>query len=129
MNTTDTTPAEALLPCPFCGESGQLNEHEGRITSGHYTAQVVCSECDEVKGACAAEYDKALAAKHAIEYWNTRPKPQPAAVEKKWPGPEHNRCCAGRDGDCNWPHCPQNRDGEPMKSGRHCPLDVYEELE
>jgi hypothetical protein len=34
------------------------------------------------------------------------------------------RCCyAGKDGECNWPQCPQNRDGEPEKSGRHCPLD------
>jgi hypothetical protein len=34
-----------------------------------------------------------------------------------------NRCHAGRDGECNWKGCPQLRDGEPEKSGRHCPLD------
>ena len=34
------------------------------------------------------------------------------------------RCHAGKDGDCNWGRCPQNRDGEPTKSGRHCPLDI-----
>ena len=39
-----------------------------------------------------------------------------AAVE------EQEHCHAGQDGDCIWEHCPQNRDGEPMKSGRHCPL-------
>jgi hypothetical protein len=33
-------------------------------------------------------------------------------------------CHADRDGDCNWDGCPQNRDGEPVVSGRHCPLDV-----
>ena len=32
-------------------------------------------------------------------------------------------CQSASDGDCDWPHCPQNRDGEPDKSGRHCPLD------
>lgn len=32
-------------------------------------------------------------------------------------------CAAGRDGDCVHPQCPQRRDGEPLKSGRHCPLD------
>lgn len=32
-------------------------------------------------------------------------------------------CHAGRDGECNWRECPQTRDGEPKKSGRHCPLD------
>lgn len=34
------------------------------------------------------------------------------------------RCHACRDGDCIDDRCPQNRDGEPVKSGRHCPLDV-----
>ena len=39
----------------------------------------------------------------------------------------NERChAAGRnsDGDCYWPGCPQIRDGEPEKSGRHCPLDT-----
>lgn len=34
-------------------------------------------------------------------------------------------CHSQRDGDCNWQHCPQNKDGEPMKTGRHCPLDIH----
>lgn len=33
------------------------------------------------------------------------------------------RCQADDDDYCDWKHCPQNRDGEPKKSGRHCPLD------
>ena len=33
-------------------------------------------------------------------------------------------CHAGSDGDCSWSDCPQLRDGEPVKSGRHCPLDA-----
>jgi uncharacterized protein (DUF1778 family) len=32
-------------------------------------------------------------------------------------------CHAGRDGDCDWPECPQIREGEPEATGRHCPLD------
>lgn len=32
-------------------------------------------------------------------------------------------CHADCDGDCEWQHCPQLRDGEPSKSHRHCPLD------
>ena len=36
-------------------------------------------------------------------------------------------CHAGWDGECNWNECPQERDGEPEKSGRHCPLDRREE--
>lgn len=34
-----------------------------------------------------------------------------------------NYCRSDRDGDCDWEGCPQLRDGEPAKSGRHCPLD------
>lgn len=34
------------------------------------------------------------------------------------------RCHAQQDGDCDWEYCPQTRDGEPEKTGRHCPLDV-----
>lgn len=35
-------------------------------------------------------------------------------------------CRAGRqDGECSWKKCPQIADGEPVKTGRHCPLDVY----
>ncbi len=33
------------------------------------------------------------------------------------------RCRAHIDGDCYWKRCPQIRDGEPKKTGRHCPLD------
>lgn len=33
------------------------------------------------------------------------------------------RCQSNNDGDCDWNDCPQLRDGEPMKTGRHCPLD------
>lgn len=32
-------------------------------------------------------------------------------------------CHAARDGECFWEHCPQLLDGEPIKSGRHCPID------
>lgn len=42
---------------------------------------------------------------------------------------EEERCHADRDGDCDWVLCPQNRDGEPGKTGRHCPLDVMSERE
>jgi len=28
------------------------------------------------------------------------------------------------DGDCTWAECPQLRDGEPAKTGRHCPRDI-----
>lgn len=36
------------------------------------------------------------------------------------------RCRSGRDGDCTWEGCPQNRDGEPAATGRSCPLYDWE---
>lgn len=33
-----------------------------------------------------------------------------------------DNCHAGLDGDCSWEDCPQLRDGEPLTSGRDCPL-------
>ena len=36
---------------------------------------------------------------------------------------DRTACRAAKDGECHWASCPQERDGEPKKSGRHCPLD------
>jgi hypothetical protein len=33
-------------------------------------------------------------------------------------------CMSNREGDCSWAECPQLRDGEPERSGQHCPRDV-----
>jgi hypothetical protein len=35
------------------------------------------------------------------------------------------RCHADRDGDCCAERCPQIRDHEPEKTGRHCPIDTW----
>lgn len=51
--------------------------------------------------------------------WQKAPR-QSAAPRKE----RLKRCAASRDGDCSHDQCPQNRDGEPAKSGRHCPLDT-----
>lgn len=40
--------------------------------------------------------------------------------------PRFHTCHAGRDGECSWEHCIQKRDGEPKRTGRHCPLDQYD---
>lgn len=36
-------------------------------------------------------------------------------------------CQSQRDGDCEWASCPQIKDGEPSKTGRHCPLDLHDD--
>lgn len=38
--------------------------------------------------------------------------------------PKAQRCQSGKDGECYWDGCPQLRDKEPHKTGRHCPLDT-----
>lgn len=49
------------------------------------------------------------------------------SLPKKRPAPRLIRCHASRgDGECFWEKCPQIRDGEPEKSGRHCPLDLID---
>ena len=40
---------------------------------------------------------------------------------------DSKRCQSGKDGDCIWDKCPQNRDGEPAATGRSCPLFNWEE--
>jgi hypothetical protein len=50
--------------------------------------------------------------------------PEQAKVERPLTG-----CAADRDGECSHSQCPQLRDGEPVRSGRHCPLDSRDEDE
>jgi hypothetical protein len=45
----------------------------------------------------------------------------------KWEAPFDGHCGAFKDGECSKSWCPQIRDGEPGKSGRHCPLDCGDE--
>lgn len=40
---------------------------------------------------------------------------------------EISLCHADRDGECEWHSCPQLRDKEPERTGRHCPLDKYDD--
>ena len=42
-------------------------------------------------------------------------------------GDEIATCQSGSDGDCFHKSCPQLRDGEPVKTDRHCPLDIEHE--
>lgn len=37
------------------------------------------------------------------------------------------RCAAARDGECHHSQCPQLRDNEPHATGRHCPIDNWDD--
>lgn len=39
------------------------------------------------------------------------------------------RCQAIEEEPCDWAGCPQVRDDEPRRSGRHCPLDIEVECD
>lgn len=54
--------------------------------------------------------------------------PAPAGVMMR-PQSENplERCAAGRDGECHHKDCPQLRDNEPMATGRHCPIDNWDD--
>lgn len=56
-------------------------------------------------------------------FYTTPPIAAPAAPEVR----ALQRCAAARDGECNHAQCPQLRDGEPENSGRHCPIDNWDE--
>lgn len=43
--------------------------------------------------------------------------------------PNRLGCQADGDDECEWNFCPQLRDGEPAKTGRHCPKDIREDDE
>jgi len=47
----------------------------------------------------------------------------PEKVKLNLQGRYMTRCQADDDDYCDWKECPQLRDGEPERSGRHCPLD------
>lgn len=64
--------------------------------------------------------DRALSARHWVS----------EAQNREWRGlaaAPLARCAAARDGECSHVQCPQIRDSEPIKSGRHCPLDTGED--
>jgi hypothetical protein len=57
------------------------------------------------------------------------PPPVSEFKGKPMPANENERCHSQKDGDCDWQFCPQNKEGEPQKTGRHCPLDWDRDLD
>lgn len=50
------------------------------------------------------------------------------AVKSPWKRWRIEGCRSDDDGYCTWRRCPQRRDGEPAKSGRHCPREILAAL-
>lgn len=68
--------------------------------------------------------DDTLAGDITTELHDGSPTFSDERLPKKNRHADYVGCHADRDGDCTWVECPQLRDGEPEKSGRHCPLDT-----
>jgi len=90
--------------------------------------------------AAVAELSAALAALDARDGATAAPRRNPLCVYRDCVHPydhdgdheypdgkrEPNRCHAGRDGECNWKHCPQEANNRANRQP-HCPLDVRDE--
>lgn len=102
--------------------------HELRLSRVHPQAQVERKPLDgwwirELWVEHGSEGDDAEGFARAIELAHgIRPTASAASDEG-----EPTCCQADRDGDCTHKSCPQLRDGEPRRSGRHCPLDRSED--
>lgn len=81
-----------------------------RSTLGSVIRHLDPALAGDMLGNSKVAYDKVCAAMSAPNA--PEGKPQPLTL-----------CATGRDGECGHAQCPQLRDGEPHKSGRHCPLD------
>ncbi|CNG27559.1 hypothetical protein [Yersinia kristensenii] len=53
--------------------------------------------------------------------------PDPNIVIEPAPAEPLKRCAAARDGECHHAECPQLRDNEPKATGRHCPIDNWDD--
>lgn len=78
---------------------------------------------DPVEGYVMARFKGAGPWLLHVNDWHKKFKPTPLPTVRS-SGSTVIRCHADRDGDCIHMECPQNRDGEPHATGRHCPLDV-----
>ncbi|MFC3228803.1 hypothetical protein ACFOGJ_16280 [Marinibaculum pumilum] len=59
-----------------------------------------------------------------LEGQRTAAEAEKRAAREAWAAVPPTVCQAARsDGECAHPLCPQHLDGEPYKSGRHCPID------
>lgn len=102
---------EVEMPCPVCHGSPPR-----RLVMMDELEQVGCLDADG-----SFHYKSGWPGDRLVFVFTERNEGESSA-SPMWT--DTDRCQAMRDGDCNWPECPQNRDGEPMRSGRHCPLDT-----
>ena len=116
-------PGPPRLPSGFCW---YLKDSDPKYDLGPTlrTSGVFSLDGDEV--AASSEFRLLLAA------WKHRPcaastpecSTDPAVPRVNLAERRRTRCHANNDGECSSANCPQLLDGEPARSGRHCPLDT-----
>lgn len=68
-----------LLPCPFCGSAARLDQRQTQSlwsSDEVWFSHVCCDEC----GTCGNDFCDDPNGEEAIEFWNRRAHPAPAAV-------------------------------------------------
>ena len=98
--------------------------HGNMVRRGSALTDALAAAHHAVQAALTAGPPSAPWLDEALETYSSVAVSIPLPIER-----ELKHCVAGRDGECAHPACPQLRDGEPVKSGRHCPLDVRDDEE
>lgn len=132
MSEVNTLPASAFRPGDIVMGTDEGGTYIGEVSRHHPTPRhpeevlvYWSSEAYSVSSlghACPPELLRLWpAAAHADRIRSVQ-----AGSDKPLVGDYRNQggCHADRDGECSWAECPQIREGEPAKSGRHCPLDA-----
>jgi hypothetical protein len=90
-------------------EIARIEDADRRVAEAPKHSETTDMLLGVIKNTCRPEvYDKAL-------------KSLAEDYEREGLGNAAAGCYAAKDGECSWADCPQNRDGEPAKTGRHCP--------
>jgi hypothetical protein len=90
-------------------EIARIEDADRRVAEAPKHSETTDMLLGVIKNTCGPEvYDKAL-------------KSLAEDYEREGLGNAAAGCYAAKDGECSWADCPQNRDGEPAKTGRHCP--------
>lgn len=116
----------------FRTKKAAIAEARRRRAIGPPDLDMIAALRKKISGKSAARKRAILATADAAWKRNERDakakaKPRLVASKPKPPRMPNGSCHANSEGDCDWRRCPQIRDGEPEKTGRHCPRDIHDE--
>ncbi|HHG9944636.1 TPA: hypothetical protein ACPZLH_002477 [Yersinia enterocolitica] len=113
--------ARLLVPVEFPDSDIGIVSH-----IAHWYSQ---AECEAWVAGVEFSKKQIIKAGYLVEGGNTAtiaPAPEGVVMRPQFEKPLE-RCAAARDGECSHKDCPQLRDNEPMATGRHCPIDNWDQ--